>query len=141
MHDPARALSESIPESHKRRDPHASIGPPDAAVTTPPMTTRLNTYPAYSIGCAVVWSVILLLARRRLDSQTRNTLRLVCSGWWMGWTSATIARIGFPPPKQLTPAAEKRLRIVSIVLIALGLTSTIRMLATGKRAPISAPDP
>ena len=51
----------------------------------------------------------------------------------MGWTSATIARTGYPPPKQLTPAAEKRLRTVSIVLITVGLTSTIRMLATGKR--------
>jgi hypothetical protein len=104
------------------------------------MRTRLNTYPAYSIGCAGVWGVILLLARRRLDSQTRNTLQLVCSGWWMGWTSATIARIGLPPPKQLTPAAEKRLRIVSIALIALGLVSTIRMLAAGKRRQSKAPD-
>jgi hypothetical protein len=104
------------------------------------MRTRLNTYTAYSIGCAGVWGAILLLARRRLDSQTRNTLRLVCSGWWIGWTSATIARIGFPPPKQLTPAAAKRLRNVSIVLIALGLTSTIRTLATGKRTERSALD-
>jgi len=104
------------------------------------MRTRPNTYTAYSIACAGVWGAILLLARRRLDSQTQNTLRLVCSGWWMGWTSATIARIGYPPPKQLTPAAEKRLRILSSVLIALGLASTIRMLATGKRRPTSAPD-
>jgi hypothetical protein len=57
----------------------------------------------------------------------------------MGWTSATIARIGYPPPKQLTPAGEKRLRIISIVLIALGLTSTFRMLAAGKRPPASTP--
>src|ERR1019366_3891905 len=48
-----------------------------------PMRTQRNTYTAYSIGCAGVWGVILLLARRRLDSQTWNTLRLVCSGWWM----------------------------------------------------------
>ena len=99
-----------------------------------------NTYAAYSIGCAGVWSAILLLARRRLDSQAWNTVRLVCGGWWMGWTSATIARIGYPPPKQLTPAGEKKLRIVSIVLVALGLTSTIRMLATGKRPPSGAPE-
>lgn len=105
-----------------------------------PMTTRLNTYTSYSIGCAGVWGVILLLARRRLDSQTRNTLRLVCSGWWIGWTSATIARIGYPPPKQLAPAAEKRLRNVSVVLVAVGLTSVIRMLTTGKQPPNSAPD-
>jgi hypothetical protein len=52
----------------------------------------------------------------------------------MGWTSATIARIGFPPPKQLTAAGEKRLRIASILLIALGLASTLRALGTGKRA-------
>jgi hypothetical protein len=104
------------------------------------MRTRRNTYTAYSIGCAGLWCVVLLLARRRLDSHTRHTLQLVCSGWWIGWTSATIARIVYPPPKQLTAAAEKRLRIVSIVLIALGLTSTIRMLATGKRPQTSAPD-
>ena len=97
------------------------------------MTTR--SYTAYSIGSAGVWGVILLLGRRRLDSETRNELRLVCSGWWMGWTSATIARIGYPPPKQLTPAGEKRLRTASIVLVALGLTSAGRLLATGKRRP------
>jgi hypothetical protein len=97
------------------------------------MRTRLNSYTGYSIGCAGVWGVILLLGRRRLDSQTRNTLWVACGGWWMGWMSATIARIGYPPPRRLTPAGEKRLRIVSIVLIALGLSSTIRMLATGKR--------
>lgn len=64
------------------------------------MTTRLNSYTAYSIGCASVWGIILLLARRRSDPQTRNTLRLVCSGWWMGWMSATIARIVYPPEKR-----------------------------------------
>ncbi len=68
-----------------------------------------------------MWGAILLLAQRRLDSQTRNTLRLVCGGWWIGLTSATIARAGFPPPKPVTLAGEKRLRIISIVLVALGL--------------------
>ncbi len=115
LHEPALALSESIADSDARGDQHASIGPSDTAVTTPPMSTRRNTYTTYSIGCAGVWGIILLLARRRVDSETANTLRLVCGGWWMGWTSATIARIGFPPPKPLTPAAEKRLRIVSSV--------------------------
>ena len=94
---------------------------------------RLNTYSAYSAGCAGVWGLILLAARRRLDPDARNTLQLVCSGWWIGWTSATIARIGFPPPKQLTAAQQKRLRIASSVLVALGLANAIRMLVTGKR--------
>src|ERR1035441_6426075 len=94
-----------------------------------PMRTERNTYTAYSIGCAGVWGVILLLARRRLDPPTQNTLRIVCGGWWMGWTSATIARIGYPPPKPLTSAGEKRLRIISIVLVALGPAPTVRQLA------------
>jgi hypothetical protein len=79
--------------------------------------------------------VILLLGRRRLDAQSWNTLRLVCSGWWMGWTSATIARIGYPPAPQLTPAGEKRLRVISSMVIALGLASIVRMFAAGKRPP------
>ncbi|MBV8998932.1 MAG: hypothetical protein JO304_07725 [Solirubrobacterales bacterium] len=61
----------------------------------------------------------------------------MCSGWWIGWTSATIARIAYPPPKPLTPAGKKTLRIVSIVLIVLGLSNTLRMFAAGKRPPES----
>jgi hypothetical protein len=94
---------------------------------------RLNTYTGYSIGCAAVWAVILFVAKRRLDSQNRNMLRLVCGGWWSGWTSATIARVGHPPPKKLKPETEERLRIVSIALVAVGLISVIRLLITGNR--------
>ena len=97
------------------------------------MRTRRNTYTGYSIGCAGVWAAILVVGQRRLDGETRDMLRLVCSGWWMGWTSATIARVGFPPPKELTPRAEKRLRLVSLLLVAAGLISVVRLLATGTR--------
>ena len=100
---------------------------------TAPVRARRSTYTAYSISCAAVGTVILVVARRRVDSQTWNTLRLVCGGWWTGWTSATIARVSLPPPKQLEPGTEKRLRTVSIVLIAIGLTRVIRLLAMGKR--------
>lgn len=103
------------------------------------MRKRLDNYTAYSIGCAGVWGIILLLGRRRLDAETRGALQLVCSGWWMGWTSATIARIAYPPPKPLTAAGEKKLRIVSIVLVALGLGNAIHMLVKGKGAQKSAP--
>lgn len=103
------------------------------------MRTKRNTYTAYSIGCAGAWGAILLMARRRLDPRSWNTLRLVCGGWWMGWTSATIARIAYPPPEQLTPAGEKRLRIISIVLIALGFASVSRMLANAKPLPENSP--
>ena len=136
MDEPALALSESSAETGVGRDQHARIGLSDAAVTDEATAQHLHGV-QHRLRRRV--GVILLLARRRLDSQTRNTLRLVCSGWWMGWTSATIARIGHPPPKQLTPAGEKRLRNISIVLIALGLASTLRMLAAGKRPPGSTP--
>jgi hypothetical protein len=97
------------------------------------MRGRHNTYTAYSIGCAAVWGVILVVAQRRLDSQTRHVLRLVCTGWWSGWTSATIARVSFPPPKRLKPESKRRLGIVSMVLIAVGLISVTRLLISGKR--------
>lgn len=103
------------------------------------MSRPVNSYTGYSIGCAGVWGAILLLARRRLDSQTQSVLRLVCGGWWMGWTSATIARVGYPAPKPLTAAAEWRLRIASIALMALGLASSLRLLASGTRASRGAP--
>jgi hypothetical protein len=118
------------------RDQRARIELSEAAVI---MRTKRNTYTGYSIGCAGVWGVILLLGRRRLDSQTWNTLRLMCGGWWIGWTSATIARLGYPPPKPLTPAGEKRLRIISSVLVALGLANTVRMFAAGHRPTGSTP--
>jgi hypothetical protein len=97
------------------------------------MRTRLrDTYLGYAIGCACTWGVILVLANRRLDPDGRKTLRLVCSGWWIGWTSATVARVGYPPPKPLTPEAKQRLAIVSLAAVALGLVGVIRLLATGK---------
>jgi hypothetical protein len=52
--------------------------------------------------------------------------------WWSGWTSATIARVGYPPPKPLTPQGRKRLEQVSLVLVVLGLIGAIRMLIAGK---------
>jgi hypothetical protein len=101
---------------------------------------RRNTYTGYGICSAAMWAVILVVAQWRLDSQTRNTLRLACSGWWSGWTSATIARVSFPSPKKLEPGTGKRLAIVSIALIAVGPISVIPSLITGKRSAGSAAD-
>ena len=103
------------------------------------MRIKRDTYTAYSVGCAGVWGAILLIGRRRLDPGTWKTLRLVCGGWWIGWSSATIARIGYPPPKPLTPEGRRRLRFISSALVALGLANTIRMLAAGKPGPVGAP--
>jgi hypothetical protein len=92
-----------------------------------------HTYTGYSIGSAAVWAVILAVGQRRLDAQTWKALRLGCAGWWSGWTSATIARVGYPAPKKLTPQAERRLGMVSLALVAVGLISVIRLLVTGNR--------
>ncbi len=50
----------------------------------------------YSAGCAVVWAVILGAAAAR-DKEKFRTILPVCGGWWMGWTSATIARHVYRP--------------------------------------------
>ena len=92
-----------------------------------------NTYTGYSVGCAVVWALILLVARRRLDPDARKMLERTCGAWWTGWTSATIARAAYPPPKPLEPEAERRLADVSLGLIALGFIGIVRLFASGHR--------
>ena len=72
--------------------------------TTSP-SRRRATYTRYGIACAVVWAVILGVAQRRTDSETRRSIRLFCMGWWSHSTSATIARVVYPPPKK-RPAAS-----------------------------------
>ena len=52
----------------------------------------LNSYTAYSIGCATVWAVILAATSVGTDRATRHTIMLVFGGWVIGWLSATIAR-------------------------------------------------
>jgi hypothetical protein len=91
-----------------------------------------STYTRYSVGCAIVWAVILAVAQRRLEPEDRKRLQQACGAWWSGWTSATIARAGFPPPKKLSPQGEKRLANVSLVLVAAGLLSVIRILVSGR---------
>jgi ABC-type proline/glycine betaine transport system substrate-binding protein len=62
------------------------------------MKRSLHTYTAYSIGCAVVWAVILGLVAATGSKDKQQTMRLVFLGWASGWLSATIARAVFPHP-------------------------------------------
>jgi len=64
------------------------------------MRRRFSTYTGYSIGCAVVWTVILAVISAKADNATRHTFLLVFGGWVIGWLSATIARAVYPPPKR-----------------------------------------
>ncbi len=61
---------------------------------------RLDTYTAYSIGCAVVWALIWAKLAVSSTAETRKRILLVSSGWWQGWLSATIARVVYPAPKK-----------------------------------------
>ncbi len=67
------------------------------------MRTRLDTYTAYSVGCAIVWAVILAALAAGGKKDKLRTLFPFVGAWWIGWTSATIARYGYPPPKSRPP--------------------------------------
>ena len=62
-----------------------------------------RTYIGYSIGCAVVWAVILATVWTHTDGATRHTFAVFFGGWAIGWLSASIARVVYPPPKPRTP--------------------------------------
>jgi len=57
-----------------------------------------KTYAGYSIGCAAVWAVILVLVTIAFPDRL-HTFLLVAGGWLIGWISATIARSVYPPPQ------------------------------------------
>jgi hypothetical protein len=48
----------------------------------------------------MVWAVILAAVSSATDSATLHKFLLVFGGWVIGWLSATIARIVYPPPKR-----------------------------------------
>lgn len=64
------------------------------------MNRRLRTYTAYSIGTAIVWAVIVVLAWLLDSSSALDVMWLVSLGFFLGWLSATIARFAYPPPKK-----------------------------------------
>jgi hypothetical protein len=59
-----------------------------------------GSYTAYSIGVAVVWGVLLILATVFDPAMRRHDVYLVGAGFALGWLSATIARSVYPPPKK-----------------------------------------
>jgi hypothetical protein len=61
---------------------------------------RLNSYLAYSIGCAIAWAIVWLIAGLVAPQQTLDRIGYVFGGWVIGWVSASLARIAYPPPKK-----------------------------------------
>jgi hypothetical protein len=72
------------------------------------MKTPFNTYTAYSIGCGIVWALILLATASQASSARFHQVLLVFFGWAIGWLSATIARAVYPPPVVTPSTTGKR---------------------------------
>jgi hypothetical protein len=64
------------------------------------MNPRFRTYTTYSIGLAVVWAVILIGVHAKGNSDKFHTFLLIFLGYGIGWTSGTVARFVYPPPKR-----------------------------------------
>jgi hypothetical protein len=61
---------------------------------------KYRNYWVYSIGCFLVWGVILAIRAALGNSSTTHSVLLVFGGWCIAWVSATIARSVYPPPKR-----------------------------------------
>lgn len=61
---------------------------------------RMNTYTAYSIGFFATWAVLLAICAATVPSKTMGYILAIFGGVVIGWTSATLARVAYPPPKK-----------------------------------------
>jgi hypothetical protein len=62
---------------------------------------KYRNYWTYSIGCFVVWGVILAVRAAAFGgTSTTHDVLFVFAGWCIGWISTTIARSVYPPPKR-----------------------------------------
>jgi hypothetical protein len=66
--------------------------------------TKYRSYGIYSIGCFVVWGVILAVVAAQGKSDKTHTVLLVFGGWLIAWVSGTIARFVYPPPSRWLPS-------------------------------------
>jgi hypothetical protein len=64
------------------------------------MNSRMRSYTTYSIGVAIVWAILLVLASLLDSASTRHNIFVVFGGFVIGWLSATIAHYVYPPPKK-----------------------------------------
>lgn len=64
---------------------------------------KTHTYTSYSIGCGIAWAIVWsIIGTKRPEARPR--VLLFFAGWLAGWTSATIARYVYPPPKRAREA-------------------------------------
>ncbi len=58
----------------------------------------LRNYWVYSVGLAVVWAIVLILAFIIRGAVGAQPFLLVFGGFAIAWVSETIARYVYPPP-------------------------------------------
>jgi len=65
----------------------------------------MNTYTAYSIGFFAAMAVLLAICAATVSSKTLGYIFAIFFGSVIGWTSATLARVTYPPPKKRQTAS------------------------------------
>jgi hypothetical protein len=70
--------------------------------------TKYRNYWIYSIGCFVVWAILLAVAASQGKKEATHTVLLVFGGWVIAWVSGTIARFVYPPPSRWLPPSSPK---------------------------------
>lgn len=65
-------------------------------------------YLGFSLGCGVAWAVIWILLATLASAHTVHAMGYVFFGWVIGWTTATIGRVVYPPPRSTLLTWEHR---------------------------------
>jgi hypothetical protein len=61
---------------------------------------RWLNYRGFSIGCAIAWAVVWILLVALASTTTVHRMGYVFVGWWIGWFTATVARVVYPAPRR-----------------------------------------
>ncbi|WP_344582599.1 hypothetical protein [Streptomyces lunalinharesii] len=67
---------------------------------------RYRNYWAYSAGLALAWALVFTLTGALHGGAAAQHLLPVFGGFCIGWTSTTIARYFYPPPRRWTPPRQ-----------------------------------
>jgi hypothetical protein len=62
--------------------------------------TKYRSYWVYSLGCFVVWAVLLAVVAAKGNNRTTHNFLLVFGGWVIAWLSGAVARLVYPPPER-----------------------------------------
>lgn len=62
---------------------------------------RMNTYTAFSIGIFIAWAVVWPIVAVTVKKEDLGYVFAIFVGYCIGWSSATVARALYPPPKKV----------------------------------------